>query len=109
MLEFVIPFLLALGFFILVILLIKQLPEKRALGLLIFSIGLIGLSFFLTIILFGILTIIKKMIGILILLIGFFLVIKFPRPDEYQPPSFSTLGLFIGFLFLFFGFYLALF
>jgi len=110
MLEFVIPFLLSLGFFTLIIFLTKEIhPEKKAIGLFIFSVGLIGVSFLLTITQFGVLTILKKIVGIIILITGFFLSIKFPKPDEHQLPVFSTFGLFIGFLLLFLGIYLTLF
>ncbi len=50
-----------------------------------------------------------KIAGLILAAIGIFMVIEFPDISEYQRPSMSTTGIFLGLIFLILGVYLLIF
>jgi len=95
------------GLFILIIP-IRDLFPNRNTVLLIFLLTLVSLLLLLTIIYCGFLTIFRKFLGLILIFFGLFMITNFPRPEEYQPSSFSKLGLFVGFFSFLLGTFLIL-
>lgn len=110
MLELLIAVILAVGFFGLVTTVCRgDLSSEKGLGLLLFSLGLIGVGILITITQFGFFILLRKIAGIILILIGFFMVAIIPRAEEDQPKYLATWIILIGFFILFLGIYWTLF
>ncbi|MEM7826956.1 MAG: hypothetical protein QXQ40_01890 [Candidatus Aenigmatarchaeota archaeon] len=100
--------LIALGIFVLYLLVESGKKDREAFILIVLSLAFIvsGGWLLLSPIAFGVL--IKKLFGFLLLCVGGFLAIYFPGTG-YKPEGFLNLGILLGLIFLIFGIYLVLF
>jgi len=115
-LGFVVAILLTLAFFILGKVFFAQGYKGHGKHghwqgewLLVFAIAAIILSALLVLDFFGFWLVMKKLGGLLLLAFGFFMLVKFPAPPDYQPEGFFWLGVAIGLFCTFLGIYWLLF